>query len=67
MVRPSFEQRVSSRSPFAFSRPMPWGLMTVGHAPEFIEVTHQEQLVLSWRRVECVSDDLVNGSFSSSG
>jgi len=38
---------------------MPWGLMTVGHAPEFIEVTHQEQLVISWHRVECVSDDLV--------
>ena len=32
------EQRVSSRSPFAFSDPRPWGPMMVGHAPEFLPV-----------------------------
>ena len=32
------EQSVSSRSPFAFSRPRPWGPVTVGHAPEFLPV-----------------------------
>ena len=32
------EQRVSSRSPFAFSRPRSWEPMTVRHAPECLPV-----------------------------
>ena len=65
MVRLSSEQRVSSRSPFAFFAPQAMGThdsRSCSRVPAgaCIEVVHQEHLVISWHRVECVSEDVVD-------